>query len=128
MAALSWIVFALVALFWTGGAWVAAEATEWMAQALASGTAVQAATDIAALPLPQWIRLWIDPAWVGALQSMVQWAVGWLSGGLPFAGTAAVWITAAIWIAWGLGMVLLLVAATAFHMLLRRVARRPAQA
>jgi hypothetical protein len=124
MAVLSWIVFGLLALLWTAGAWVTVEATEWIAQALASGTAVQAARDIAALPLPQWVRLWIDPAWFEALQSALQWAFGSLGASLPFAGTAAVWITAAIWIGWGFGLLLLLVAAAAVHVLLRRLVRR----
>ncbi len=128
MAALSWIVFGLLALLWTAGAWVTVEATEWIAQALASGSAVQAARDIASLPLPAWLRLWIDPAWFEALQSLVQWSAGVLGAGLPFAGTAAVWITAAIWITWGLGLVLLLAAATAVHLLLRRRGRRNALA
>ncbi|MGV3572382.1 MAG: hypothetical protein ACO1PB_17415 [Ramlibacter sp.] len=126
MIAFNWIVFALLALFWTGGAWVTAAATEWLAQALASGTAVQAARDLAALPLPAWLQFWIDPAWLQALQSMVRWAVEGAGAGLPFAGTAAGWLVPAVWVAWGIGCVLLLLGAVAVHVVLRRFARRRA--
>ncbi|MCC2633312.1 MAG: hypothetical protein K0S48_1198 [Ramlibacter sp.] len=84
MIAFSWMLFALLALFWTAAAWITAAATEWTVQALASGT--------------------VDAA--GA----------WL----PLAGTAAGWLVPAIWIAWGLGLLLLLLAAAVVHLLLRR--------
>lgn len=120
MVALSWVLFAGLALFWTGAAWTTAAATEWVTQALASGTAVQAARDVASLPLPEWLKFWIDPGWLQALQSAVQWAVDGAGAGLPLAAMAAGWLIPVIWIAWGLGIVLLLVAGASSHMLLRR--------
>ena len=75
MIVLSWILFALLAVFWTGAAWISAAAAEWAAQALASGTAAQAAQDLASVPLPEWLKVWIDPAWFDALQSALRWAI-----------------------------------------------------
>lgn len=124
MVALSWILFTMLALSWTGAAWVAAAASEWVAQALATGTATQAARDVASLPLPEWLRLWIDPAWLQALQAGLQWAVDSAGAWLPLAGTAAGWLVPVVWAAWALGMVLLLLAAALAHMLLRRFLRR----
>lgn len=121
MIALSWMLFALLALFWTAGAWIAAAATEWTVQALATGTAVQAARDASTLPLPEGLRPWIDPAWSQALQSLAQWAVEAAGAWLPLAGTAAGWLVPAIWIAWGLGLFALLLAAVVVHLLVRRL-------
>lgn len=124
MIALSWILFALLALLWTGAAWIAAAATQWVAQALASGTATQVARDVAALPLPQWLKSWIDPAWLQALQSALQWAVDGAGSWLPLTATAAGWLVPAIWVGWGLGLAVLLLGAGAAHMLLRRFGGR----
>ena len=127
MIGLSWILFALLALFWTGAAWIITASTQWAARALASGTAAQAARDLAALPLPDWLKFWIDPAWLQALESAMQWILQGADAGLPFAGALAGWLVPAIWIAWGMGMVLLLLAAAGAHMLLQRLARRRAR-
>lgn len=126
MIALTWTLFALLALAWTGAAWIAAAATGWVAQALASGTATQAARDLAALPVPEWLEAWADPAWLQALHSALQWAVEGVGAGLPLAGTAAGWLVPAVWIAWGLGLALLMTGAAVAHVLLRRFVPRGA--
>ena len=120
MIALGWMLFALLALLWTAGAWITAAVTGWTAQAFATGTAAQAARDITALPLPEWLKFWIDPAWLQALQTLAQGAVDAAGAWLPLAGNAAGWHVAAIWIAWGLGLLLLLLAAAVVHFLVRR--------
>jgi hypothetical protein len=126
MFVLTWALFGLLALFWTGAAWITAAATQWMAQALASGTAAEAARDLAALPVPEWLKFWIEPEWVQALQSALQWLVDGAGAGLPLVGTAAGWLVPAIWVAWALGLLLLLAGGAGAHMMLRRFARRPA--
>lgn len=122
MIALTWMLFALLALFWTAAAWMAAAVAGWTAQALATGTAAQAARDITALPLPKWLASWIDPAWLQPLQSLAQWAVDAAGTWLPLAGTAAGWLVPAIWIAWGIGLLLLLLTSAVVHYLVRRFA------
>ncbi|WP_332827675.1 hypothetical protein [Ramlibacter sp.] len=87
-----------------------------------TGTAAQAARDITALPLPEWLASWIDPAWLQALQSLAQWAVDAAGAWLALAGTAAGWLAPAIWIAWGIGLLLLLLTAAVVHFLVRRFA------
>jgi hypothetical protein len=124
MLALPWIVFALLALFWTGGAAMTAWAVDWMAQALADGGAVQAAGELAALPVPQWIALWLDPALVQAGQSALQWALEAGRGLLPLAGSAAGWLVPLVWVAWALGLVVLLAGAAGVHLLVRRMGPR----
>lgn len=128
MVIVSWVVFGLLALLWTGGAWLTAEVTGWLAQLLASGEAVQVASGAASLPVPAWAQLWIDPAWLEMLRSFLAWSLSLAAGSAAAIGTMAAWVVAAIWIGWGLGMALLVLAAVAIHVLIKRSARRPALA
>jgi hypothetical protein len=121
MIAFGWMLIALLALCWTAAAWLLAAATAWAAQALATGSAAQAARELTTLPLPGWL-----PAeWLQPLQALAQWAVDAAGSGLPLAGTAAGWLVPAIWIGWGLGLLLLLLLAAGMHMVLRRFRGRP---
>lgn len=124
MLAVAWIVFALLALLWTGGAAMTAWLAEWAAQALADGGAAQAAHGLATLPVPQWIAIWLDPALVQAAQSALQWALQAGQDLLPLAGSAAGWLVPLVWVAWGLGLVVLLAGAAGVHLLLRRMRPR----
>lgn len=112
-------VFALLALLWTGGAALTAWLVQWTAQAVASGGALEIGRELGALPVPQWIAVWMDPALVEAARSALLWTLDAASGVLPLAGTAAEWLVPAVWVVWGLGLLVLLVAAGAFHLLLR---------
>lgn len=124
MAAVAWIVFALLALLWTGGAAMTAWLADGAAQALAGGGAAQAAHELATVPVPQWIAPWIDPALLQAAQSALQWAVEAGRGLLPLVGSAAGWLVPLVWVAWGLGLVVLLAGAAGAYLLLRRVRPR----
>ena len=124
MAALPWAVFAVLALFWTGGAVLTAWLVEWMGQALASGGAVDAGREFAALPVPTWIAPWVDPALVQGAQSALVWALDAARGLLPLAGSAAGWLVPVVWVLWGLGLLALLAAAGGVHLLLRRLRSR----
>lgn len=126
MIALTWILFAVLALVWTGAAWITAAILQWATEALASGAASDAAREMAALELPEWMKVWIDPDWLLVLQAAVQSATDGAGALLPLANMAAAWLVPAVWLTWGLGMVLLLVAAVGAHVLLRRYARRRA--
>ena len=123
MIALAWTVFALLALAWTAAAWITAAGAAWGAQALASGSATHAARELAAVPLPDWLDIWIDATSLEALQSALRWAIDTASAVLPFAADAAGWLVPLVWIGWGFGMVLLLLVATGSHLLLRRLER-----
>ena len=125
MIAAAWGVFAVLALLWTGGAAMGAALAGWTAEAIASGTAGEAARAMAALPVPQWIAVWADPAWIEAVQGALLWTLEAGRSLLPLLGTAAGWLVPLVWIAWGLGIALLLAAAIAAHLLLRRFATPP---
>ncbi len=110
-----WLLWAALALLWTGGAWLAAELTQWSAQAIAAGNAESAARAAAQWPMPPWMALWVDPEWLKAVQASMRWALDVGSGLLPFAGAAMGWLVPLVWLAWGGGLLLLLVLAVAAH-------------
>jgi len=120
MVALTWGVFAVLALLWTGGAAMAAALAGWTAQAIADGTAAGAAREVASIPVPQWMALWMDTAFIEAVQSALLWAVESGRHALPFVGTAAGWLVPMVWIAWAIGLVVLLAVALTAHLLVRR--------
>jgi hypothetical protein len=126
MRALAWIAFAVLAALWTATAWLGASLLDWSAQALQGAGTLEAAREMASMPLPAWLAIWIDPAWVGALQSFALWLADVGGSWLPAAGTVAGWVAPLVWMVWGFGMVLLVVGAVTAHLLLGRFARRGA--
>jgi hypothetical protein len=115
------MLFALLALFWTAAAWLLAAATAWAAQALATGGAADAARELTTLALPGWLPPGLGAEWLQPLQALAQWALDATAAGLPLAGTAAGWLVPAIWIGWGLGLLVLLLLGVVAHVLLRRI-------
>jgi hypothetical protein len=118
-----WIVFALLALLWTGGAAVVAQLVHWSAQGLASGSAGSLGAFGAGVPVPAWLGAWIDPAAWTAAQQAVAGALTSLSGSLPAIGAAIGWLVPAVWVGWGLGLVALIVFTLLVSWLLGRFGR-----
>lgn len=121
MKTLIWAVFALLALLWTGLAALSAGLAQWLIGAVSSGDATQAATTIGQWPVPAWAALWIDPAWIQGLQLMWLDLVQWLSAVLPSIDGLGGWISALVWIGWGIGLITLLVVCGGLHWLSGRV-------
>ncbi len=116
-----WTVFILLFIFWTGGTLLLTELTEWGAQQLAAGEAAALGEAIAQWPVPGWIAVWVDAAWIGAAQDALTWALQALHATLPLLGSAVGWIVPLIWVMWGLGVILVLVLASGAHLLLGRL-------
>ena len=124
MIVAGWVLFALLAILWTGGAWIAAAIAGWVADAVASGSAAEAGRELATAPLPEWFGLWADPEWVRAAQDALLRTVEAAQELLPLASTVVGWFVPLVWIAWGMGMAILLLLAVLAHVLLRRHGRR----
>jgi len=112
MKTLIWSLFALIALLWTGLAVLSVQLADWALAAMAQGTAQWNPAD-----LPAWLSIWLDPAWLQALQAL--WAdwVPALVSVLPSGDSLGQWITVLVWLCWGLGLIALLVGAVALHWL-----------
>ena len=115
-----WILFGMLAALWTGGALLMSELTQWGAELLAVGEALNA-EPAAQWPIPAWMSPWVDPAWAQAAQESLMWALQLLRGFLPMVGSAAGLVVSLIWVLWGLGAVLILGLAVGAHVLLGRM-------
>jgi len=122
MKILLWCVFAVLALLWTGGAVLLAGLTE---SALSAARELPPGAVLTDQPLPAWLQRWIDPALLALIQEAVRWAVDAVREHMPWLSAAVGWIVAAIWITWGLGVVLLLALFALLHWTLK-VALTPA--
>jgi hypothetical protein len=128
MKTLIWVAFLVLAGLWTGLVALTVQVTDWLLGAVASGQATDLATAAGQWPVPAWLALWVDTAWLQGLQA------AWVGVGqvLPSADGLMGWITPLLWTGWALVMVLLLVCAVAGHWLVGRLgaptALRPQQA
>jgi hypothetical protein len=124
----AWGAIVVLALLWTGGAWMTAEAAQWAVQALSSGTVVDAGRELARSPLPPALAIWIDPAWVEAMRSLMLGTLDAGVGLLPVAGAAAGWLVPLVWVVWAFGLLFLLLLGLGTELLLRRFSggRQPA--
>lgn len=124
MRLLLWVGVGLVALFWTGLVAIGAQLSDWLAGAVASGQAVEVARTAADWPVPAWLGLWVDPAWVQQLQAAWADVFAWVSAALPvtagMAGSVLGWVAPLLWLVWGVVLVCMLVLAGGLHWLIGR--------
>jgi hypothetical protein len=118
-----WIVFAVLALLWTGGAAAVAQLVQWSAQGLATGGAAPLGTIVAGASVPSWLGAWIDPAAWSVAQQAFAGALASLSASLPAIGTAVGWLVPAVWVAWGLGLMVLICLTVLAYWLISRFGR-----
>lgn len=121
---LLWTGVALAALFWTGLVAVGAQLSEWLAAAVSSGQAMEVARGAAQWPVPAWLALWVDPAWVGLVQQAWADTFAWLSELLPatagMAGAVLGWVAPLLWVVWAVVLGLMLLLAGGLHWLMAR--------
>ena len=86
-----WIVFALIAALWTGTVLVSAELTGWLATTMASGQAGDVITNAGQWPVPAWLGLLVDAAWIEGLQAAWVDVMGWFGQSGPALGGVAEW-------------------------------------
>ena len=125
--ALSWVlVFSLLAL-WSLAAWAFHSITTWTvanAGVLAEGSGVTQG-----LRLPDWLAPWVPPELVLALDTMVAALAPAIKGLLGWAPALESGLSVAVWVAWGIGSVLLIALgflATALIAFVRRRVAAPA--
>lgn len=128
MKLLIWTAFALLAIFWTGAALISVELTEWLATTVGTSQVTDVAGSVGQWPVPAWLALWVDPAWIEAIQASWLQVMGWLGASGPTAlGSVLGWLVPIIWVAWGVVLLLMLLAATAGHFLVGRFSRPASQ-
>ena len=82
MKTLIWGLTALLAAGWTGLVWITHQLTGWLLGAVDAGTLKDAGGAVAGLPvppLPEWLNLWIDTAWLGTLQACKELGIAYVA-------------------------------------------------
>jgi hypothetical protein len=118
MKALIWLVFLVLMAFWTGLVALTEQLSQWLLASMANGQVGELASLAGQWPVPAWLGLWVDTAWLKSLQEAGVGLVQWLGQVMPSSQGLMGWITPLLWLGWGLGTVLLLVGAVIGHMLL----------
>lgn len=115
-----WAVFLLVSLVWTGLFGLAEKLMEWLLAAMAAGQIGDMASQARQWPTPAWLSPWVDAAAIKALQDAALGGAEWLTQVLPPTSSLMDWVSALIWVLWGLGMAIWLGLALAGHWWLSR--------
>ena len=119
------IVFALLALVWTGGAWLGSQALQWAAGAMASGQAAEMSQVVGSWPIPAWLTQWVEPSAIHAALDSVVWAMETLQQAWPFVGNAMNWLVPLLWVVWAIGFAVLLLLTAVALFAVRRLGSRP---
>lgn len=104
MKLLIWVVAAVLALFWTLGAWAVAAVLGWAAGLPTPGDAGELARVATAWPVPAWLTVWVDPATIHALFAGIAWSLEQLQQGWPWVREALGWLVPLTWLVWGVGL------------------------
>ncbi|HET9700455.1 MAG TPA: hypothetical protein VFP70_05990 [Burkholderiales bacterium] len=112
-----WSVCAVLLAVWTGFAFLSVEITEWIAQASVTSEMTELKSLAQQMPVPEWLPVWIDPAWVEALQAMLMSSIDLIASGFPYFSAAAGWLVPVIWAVWAAGALVLLLLAGGGHFL-----------
>lgn len=118
MKVLIWLAFLLFAAVWTGLVMLTGEVSHWALSAMEGGQVGDLATTAGQIPVPAWMALWVDTAWLQEMQTFAVSLVQWLGQALPSADGMMSWITPLLWIGWGLGILAMLIGASVAHWLL----------
>lgn len=102
-----WGGIGFLSLLWTSGAALLAQAVLWTSRRMSDGPALSLEAAASTVIVPVWLSPWFDPSSLTNIVQMVQGSLGTFSSVLPTMGMVLGWLIPAIWITWGLGMVLL---------------------
>ncbi|WP_043461112.1 hypothetical protein [Azohydromonas australica] len=125
MKPILWLTSLVLALAWTAGAWGLSEAVQWAVALPASGAAPALAQSVATWTAPAWLELWleIDPQELQALRDFALWALGQLQHPAAALQAALPFLVPLVWLAWALGLALLVALTLAMQWALGRLVR-----
>ena len=113
-----WVLASLLLAMWTAASWAFGALLSWALQH--AGKLGELSVPNAKLPMPEWLAPWLPAGtteWVPPLLTQTAQGAVWLAGQAPLLVN---WLTPAIWILWGLGVLVLLTGAAAASWFVRR--------
>ncbi len=123
MKAAVWIVFALLSGLWLLFAAATAAVVGWVAANVNIADAESVARAATDWPIPAWLSMWVDTAWLQMAQQAAVWAIENMAVIAPWLSTALGWLVPLIWVVWALVQILMLVLAVLGHVLVNRKAQ-----
>lgn len=119
MRTIVWSLFAIVALLWTGAAWLSHHVVELSVAWSQAGDAPSAAEMLAHWQIPPWVTQVVGVQQLHHLFDMLASGLQLLQDLSPFFADMLGWLIPVIWFTWFVGMVLLLVPTLVLHAVLR---------
>lgn len=117
MKTLIWSLFIVILAIWTGMTLLTVHLVDWIAQTFGTTLPTDLGPVLSTIPVPPWLALWIDPAWIQSIQSNLVGFIETMTQTAPYFASAINWISPLLWVFWGLGALLLLGLAIAGHWL-----------
>lgn len=108
MKVLLWGGVAFLSVLWTGGAALLSQAVVWASRRMSEGPALTVEAAASSFIIPVWLTSWFDPTALMMVLQTVQGVLGNFFTVLPTMGMVLAWLVPAIWITWGIGMLILL--------------------
>ena len=108
MKVLLWGSVAFLSVLWTGGAALLSQGVVWASRRMSEGPALTLESAASSVIIPVWMTSWFDPIALNTVLHTAQGAMGNFFSVLPTMGMVLAWLVPAIWITWGIGMLMLL--------------------
>lgn len=125
MRTIVWSLFAIVALLWTGAAWLSHHVVELSVAWSQAGDAPSAAEMLARWQIPPWVTQVVGVQQLHHLFDMFASGLQLLQDLSPFFADMLGWLIPVIWFTWFVGVVLLLVPTLVLHALLKPTRKAP---
>ena len=90
---------------------------DWIAQTFGPTLPIDLGSVLSTVPVPPWLAVWIDPAWIQSIQSGLVSFIETMKQTVPYFASAIGWIGPQLWAILGLGTLVLLSLAIAGHLL-----------
>ena len=120
--AISWFVVVALLALWSLAAWALHAVGIWTVSN--AGALSGAASGVGAVRLPEWLARWVPQELSHPLTALLSGLGPVVDGLLQAAPALADGLTAASWVVWGIGSVLLVLLGAALHLLIALWRRR----
>ncbi|MCY7306626.1 MAG: hypothetical protein LH632_10840 [Rhodoferax sp.] len=128
--AISWIAVLFLLSLWTLLAWATHAAVQWVAGlsgeqvGSAAGGVTDAAKQMGALQLPDWLMVWLPAGALKPWTDMAASLMPWITSMLGQAPALIGWLSPLVWVTWAAGAFLLLALGAGLSLVIRVMQRR----
>jgi len=122
---ITWFLTLALLGAWSLFMWVLHGLAAW--SMAGAGTLLAQSQKIDPALLPAWITVWLPPDWMSAAKAAAADVLPWLESALSALPSPQVWLGPLAWTVWGVGSLILLLAAVLIHTLIavtRKAARQ----